>query len=80
MLFREWVLFHKTIVYVSIVVLVLLDLDLKGFNLVLRSPFELLFMCWFLYHFGSGIPPQTHVYTSDLDTKIWEIGRKTVEV
>ena len=62
------------------VVLVLLDLNLKGFNLMLRSPFELLFICWSLYHFGTGTPPQTHVYTSDLDTKIWEIGRKTAEV
>ena len=62
------------------VVLVLLDLNLKGFNLVLRTPFELLSMCWSLCHFGAGIPPQIHVCTSDLDTKIWEIGRKTVEV
>ena len=52
--------------------------SLKGFNLPLRSPFELLFMCWSLCHFGAGTP--THVCTLGLDIRSWETGKKTVEI
>lgn len=54
-----------------------LDLNLKGFSPLLRIQFQLPFMCWFLYYFGTGIAPR--VCISDLVTKIWEVGKKSVE-
>ena len=54
-----------------------LDLNLKGFSPLLRIQFQLPFMCWLLYYFGTGIVPR--VCISDLVTKIWEVGKKSVE-
>ena len=54
-----------------------LDLNLKGFNPLLQCQFQLPFMCCSHHYFGTGIAPR--ICISDLDTKIWEIGRKTAE-